>query len=138
MANFIATTVSNGPRLRDPVGARAVLARYHWEGDLNITVSNEGHDDKAFLNIYGYEWPTCWRIPDGIDPEDFDPYADDDNEEDFDGFLRDIAPFLAEPLTVQAVGAEKCRFPLAAHEWHVKLIGTNGFTIEETGFNHHD
>ena len=38
----------------------------------------------------------------------------------FEELLKEIAPFLAEPLTVQSIGAENCRFPLAACEWHVR------------------
>jgi hypothetical protein len=52
--------------------------------------------------------------------------------EGFEDFLREVAPFLAEPLIVQAVGSENCRFPLAACQW---LIEPGSKDIRCTGFS---
>lgn len=39
-------------------------------------------------------------------------------------FLVALAPYLAEPLLVNAIGHEKCRFPLAACEWRIEPGGS--------------
>ena len=65
--------------------------------------------------------------------ENYAPDYDEDPDDGFVQFLLDIAPCLAEPLTVQAVGAEKCRFPLSACEWHVRPDSTE---VEVQGFHH--
>ena len=69
----------------------------------------------------------------GADRDDFEPDYDVDSLEVFEDFLKELAPFLIEPLTIQAIGAEKCRFPLCAREWHVRPGATE---IEETSFHH--
>jgi hypothetical protein len=61
-------------------------------------------------------------------PEDFDPYNEDLYQEGADGFvqfLREIAPHLADPLTVHAVGNIRCQFPLSACEWYVQPNATD-------------
>ena len=82
---------------------------------------------------YGYDWPGAWKVPDGVDREDFAPDYDEDPDDGFAQFLLDIAHCLAEPLTVQAVGSEKCRFPLSACEWHIRPGGTE---VEVQAFHH--
>jgi hypothetical protein len=39
-----------------------------------------------------------------------------------------LSPLLLEPLTVQAVGSTKCRFPLSACEWHIEPNAEIHFT----------
>lgn len=133
MANFIATTASNGARLKNAEAAEQVLSRYCWDGDVQAVVETNLQDGKPYLVIFGYDWPGAWKIPDSVSPEDFEPDYDVDPGDGFAEFLREIASCLDEPLTVQAVGSEKCRFPLAACEWHIKPDTTE---IEVCWFRH--
>lgn len=135
MATFVATTASNSPKLKDPEATQKVLDRYLWDCDIVAVIEKDGPEGPAFLNVYGYDWPSVWKIPDGIERTNFEPDYINDPGEGFEDFRKDIAPFLAEPFTIQAIGAEKCRFPLAACEWRIKP-GAN--TIEVTSFNHSD
>ena len=131
MATFVATTASNGARLKDPEAVAKILDRYFWDGD--VTASIETRDGQAQLEIYGYDWPGAWRIPDGANRDDFEPDYDIDPGDGLEDFLKEVAPYLAEPLTIQSVGSERCRFPLAARELHIRPGET---TIEVNGFNH--
>ncbi len=133
MATFNATTASNGAFLKDAAAARRVLDRYYFDGDVEAEIQVDAEQNRPYLSIWGYDWPGAWRIPDGIDKGAFDPDYDDDPSNGFDEFLKEIAPLLAEPLTIQAVGSEKCRFPLAACEWRV---GPGATEIEVCGFRH--
>lgn len=133
MATFLATTASNGPRLRNQEAARQVLERYYWDGDVQALIETDRSDGQAYLALYGYDWPGTWKIPHDVDREAFATDYDDDPDDGFAQFLLDIAPCLAEPLTVQAVGSEKCRFPLSACEWHIQPDGTE---VEVQGFHH--
>ena len=87
-----------------------------------------GHDTgQPCLSIYGGDWPGAWKIPDGVDKDNFELDYDADADEGFDEFLKAIAPCLAESLTIQSVGTENCRFPISACEWHVRPGAINGF-----------
>ena len=133
MATFMATTASNSPRLKDPESARKVLERYFWDGDIEVTITTDSSDGQPRLMLYGYDWPGAYKIPDNVSRDEFEP---DYNVEPYDGFqefLRDIASHLVDPLTVQAVGSEKCRFPLSACEWHILPRGSK---IEVNEFRH--
>ena len=120
MANFIATTASNGPRLKDSVAAKGVIASFCFDGDLIVEVETDSRIHKDYLVIYGTNWPGAWPMPRGTNVEDLEPNYDEDSGEGWERFLNAIAPYLDEPLTVQAVGSEKCRFPLAACEWRIE------------------
>ncbi len=136
MATFVATTANNGPRLKDAEAARRVLERYSWDGEIEAVIETDPTNGQAYLALYGYDWPGAWKVPEGEHREEFVPDYDQDAYDGFEEFLRDIAPHLAEPLTVQAVGTEKCRFPLSACEWHVR---PSAHEIEINGFEHgHD
>jgi hypothetical protein len=135
MATFVATTASNGPRVTDPEAVNKVLERYFWDGELTVTCVKEEQTGHSHLEMYGFDWPSAWHIPEGIDPEEFEPdYAD--SSDGFDDFLKEIAPLLAEPLTVHAVGSENCRYPLSACEWHVRpgdrTVRVNSFVCPES------
>jgi hypothetical protein len=133
MATFMAVTASNGPRLKDAQAARKIVERYLWDGDVQALIRRDVDDGADHLEVYGYDWPAAWKVPEGADAETFEPDYDADTGAVFEEFLRDIAPFLAEPLTIQATGAEKCRFPIAACEWHVSPGSPE---IEISGFKH--
>jgi hypothetical protein len=125
MATFIATTSSNEVRVTDADAVQRVLDRYYWDGDIQALL--DGPDSFKALVIFGYAWPAAWQLKEGAAEPDWD----EDSDEGFELFLLDIAPFLAEPLIVQAIGAEHCRFPLVAREWCIRPgdieIETNGF-----------
>jgi hypothetical protein len=133
MATFVATTASNGARVKDADAAQRVLDRYVWDGGVEAVIRNDERDGTSRLCVYGTDWPAVWKLPTADYWNGFELDYDVDTGEIFEEFLRDIAPFLAEPLTVQTVGTEHCRFPISACEWHV-LPGAT--TIEVAGFKH--
>ena len=127
MANFIAVTASSGARIKD--GKRkeleAYLEKYSTDSEDGELAKIEDGEEPT-LEIYGYGWFTVWEKftnEDGEEEIDFD--TEKTNE-----FSLGLAPFLAEPLVIQLVGNEKCRFPLAAWECKVHPDGR----VEENGF----
>lgn len=103
MANYNATTVSRGGKLKkgfDMVEDRArlneIISKYNFGGgDGELTVSF----DNGEIDIYGESATFA--------------YMKDDEEMDnevFDEFLKEICPFISEPLIVSEVGNEKCRY----------------------------
>lgn len=136
MAEFIATTACNHPRLKEHDAVEKILAGYFVDPDLFLGVGFDNESGEPYLFMYGYAWPEAWKYPSDAKREDFYPYVEDIYEQGAEGFvqlLKDIAPHLVEPLTVHAVGATKCRFPLSATEWHV-VPGRK--KIEVTEFRH--
>lgn len=133
MATFIATTACNGPRVTDAEAVKKIMDRYSWDGDTTAGIIADPDDGQPRLTIAGYDWPAAWKVPDGVDRTMYELDYDTDPNVGFEQFLKQVAPFLAEPLTVQAIGFENCRFPLAACKWHV-LPG--GGAIEIWGFQH--
>jgi len=131
MATFVAVTASNGPRILNVDSVLEVLNQYFWSGDVEAVVRIDPIRNEAYLIISGDEWPGAWKIPEGVNADDFEPDYDIDPDDGFQEFLKEVAPFLAEPLTVQAIGYENCRFPLAACEWYVRPGAT---AVEVTGF----
>jgi hypothetical protein len=127
MAEFIAVTASNGPKVKDHEAVERVIAGFFFDPELKIGVAFDPDDGSPSLFIYGYRWPEAWEVPIGIPRDEFDPYSDDTYEEGADGFialLQELALYLEEPLIVQAIGNEKCRYPLSACEWRVAPGGT--------------
>lgn len=123
MADFIAVTASSGPRLKDAAAVQPIIDGYSVDPDLHLGVEADPATGEAHLFLYGYVWPEAWPVPAGVVPEDFNPYDDEHYEAGAEGFtqlLRALVPHLKEPLTVHAVGFIRCRFPLAACEWHVE------------------
>src|SRR5262245_34369544 len=110
-------TVHNRARLRDQGSAREILGGYLWPGEVQATILTDPATGHAYLTISGFDWPEACRIPDDVSREEFEP---SDDADDFEQFLRELAPCLAEPLTVQAVGSEKLLLPLTACEWYVR------------------
>lgn len=138
MAEFMAVTASNHPRLTDHLAVEQIVDRYFVDPDLSIGVGFDHDNGAPYLFLYGYVWPEAWKMPDGVSAETFDPYTDDLYENgapDFVQLLQEIAQHLHEPLTVQAVGSTKCRFPLSACEWHIEAGGTE---VEFSEFRHSD
>jgi hypothetical protein len=133
MATFIAITACNGPELRDPDEVQKLIERYSWDGEVVPFVRKDEGDGRAHLALHGYDWPGAWRIPDGTNAEEFEPDYDLHPADGFEEFLKEVTPLLAEPLTVQAIGSEHCRFPISACEWHVR---PGDSAVEITGFKY--
>ena len=138
MADFFPTTACNDPKINNHEAVEKILASYYTDPDFQVGVGFDEESGEPYLFAYGYVWPEAWKLPDGTKREVFDPCEEDRYEEGDDGFIQlllEIAPYLAEPLTVQAIGSIKCRFPLAAGEWHLKPGGrkvrTNGFRASD-------
>ena len=51
----------------------------------------------------------------------------------FEQLLKELAPYLIDPLTVQAVGHDECCFPFLAREWHIRPRSAE---VEINGFQH--
>jgi len=122
-------TSCNRPRLKDVKAAQRIIDRYCFDWDLEIVIE-EDH-----LNLTGCGWVAAWKVPLGVDPDDFRPAYEDSAIEAFEDLLKDLASCLAEPLTVQSVGTVDGHFPLSACEWHVQPGSGN---VETSGFNHCD
>lgn len=104
MANYYATTVSSGGKLKDKneEKVKEIIANYTFgdgQGDLNVEIETKLRGEK-YIEVWG-ESATCAYRKEDIDQED---------GEVFDQFLKEVAPFLAEPLVVSEVGNEKCRY----------------------------
>jgi hypothetical protein len=135
MVDFVAVTASNGPRINDPDAVERAIAGYYFDPKLKIGTAFDPDDGSPFLFLYGYIWPEAWEIPVGISRADFDPYGSDSYEDGADGFLellREIAPYLHGPLTVQAIGHTKCHYPLAGCQWQIEP-GSGDVTVTELG-----
>jgi hypothetical protein len=123
MADFMAVTASNNPRIMDHEAVETVIARYWFEAELNLGVGFDHETGEPYLFIYGYQWPEAWKLAEGMTHENFDPYTEENYEIGADGFielLKELALYLTEPLIVQAVGNTRCYFPLSACEWRIK------------------
>lgn len=136
MADFMPTTASNGPKVKDHARLEQILIRFYVDPDFKIGVGFDYDDGQPQLFMYGCCWPEAWKLPDEVPRDEFDPCMDNTYErgaEEFVALLKEIAPQLQEPLIVHAVGVEKCRFPLAACEWR---IDPEGDTVWINGFQH--
>ena len=130
MANFVATTASSGARIKKEKRKEleAYLEGFSTDSEDVELVIEDG--EEPTIEIYGYGWFTVWEK---VDNEEGEEEVVDFDTEKTDEFLLGLAPFLAEPLIIQSVGNEKCRFPLAAWEYRVHPDGK----IEENGFTFH-
>jgi hypothetical protein len=119
MDTFWFMTRSNKPRLRDPTRVRQIIGKYWFDFDCAVEVE-QGSDGQHRLSIQGDGWPAAWLLPPDMLAEEFYPDFDTSGQEEFAAFLADIAPFLMEPLTVQAIGTADGEFPVSACEWRVE------------------
>ena len=131
MTNFVAVTTSNRPRLRDPTAVRAVLDCYALDFDVGAWIETDEGSDREYLIICGEGWPRAPRLSEGVQSMDVPTSDWDDDPADFEQLLKELAPHLAEPLTIQAVTHDDCCFPLLAREWHIEPgnadVRVNGF-----------
>jgi hypothetical protein len=134
MSEFSVVVSSNSPTLKDPEAVQRVISRFAVDRELNCGVRIHRDSGQPYLVLWGYEWPEAWPLPEGTDAADFDPYQDEaiyaQGADGFKDLLRQLAPFLQEPLTVQAIGFTGTLFPLSACEWHVEPGATSLATTE--------
>lgn len=100
MANYYATTVSRGGKLKKGTARKVVelMEQYNFESsdDISVEVTRD------HIEIYGNGGATAYAV------------TDEENEEDImHEFLEKLAPYLAEPFIVSEVGNEKCRYVCA-------------------------
>lgn len=133
MRGFGAVTTSNRPRLREPSAARAVLDQYPLEEDVRAWIENDEATGKQYLTICGDGWPRPCRMVEGVKSSQGVCGEADEVGADFEQLLNELAPYLADPLTVQAVGHDECCFPFTAREWH---ICPGSVEVEINGFQH--
>jgi hypothetical protein len=127
MANFLSVTASNGAEVKEDKiqELKKYLSTFATNGEDGDMVQIEETPFKIY--IYGYDWFQAHRYnEDSVNEEiDFDTEVTEE-------FLIGLAEFLKEPLIVQYIGHEKCRFPLAAWEYKVYPNGKlehNGFKL---------
>lgn len=123
MATLQASSASNWPRI-DPDAVEvveAVIEDYdfvgNWE-DLTVAVE-ESVDGEPYLAVYGYATFEASKPITGQNGSVVDRENDCTEE-----FLKRLALHLKDPLIVETVGFEKCRFPLLASQWAVWPDGT--------------
>lgn len=136
MADFLATTACNNPKVRSAEAVEAVLACYLVNPDLSVGVNYDHDTGEPYLFLYGHGWPEAWQLPEGVLPLNFDPYGEGVFEQGAEGFtalLKDIAPHLKGTLVVHAVGGNRCFFPLSACEWE---IAAGGKKVKVTELRH--
>jgi hypothetical protein len=127
---FDAVTTSNRPRLREPSAARALLDQYPLAEDVRAWIETDEDTGRQYLTICGDGWPRACRIVEGGDSSEA-VYEDvEEKGAGFEQLLKELAPCLADPLTVQAVGHDECCFPFAAREWHIRP-GSAGVEIND-------
>lgn len=121
MANLISVTASRGARITDVKAVTAIVDKYDYPEALVINIETD--DDSAvpdlpLIEIYGHDCLDAYE------------HGSASGESKLDEFLSELSEFLAEPLIIQVVGHESCRFPLIACEIVVckgKAVQFNGF-----------
>ena len=131
MATLQTTTASNWPAIASAAVAEveAIIDEYafvgNWE-DLTIAV-RESEDDDPCLALYGY---AAFEASKPILDDNDDPI---DREHGYtEEFLERLAPHLEDPLVVETIGHEKCRFPLIGVQWTAWPDGT----VQYDSFDH--
>ena len=116
MATFVGVTTSSGAKIKEEKiqELRTYLSMFNTAGEDGEMVHLE--ETSFTIDIYGYGWLYVSRYIEGSVPEANDFEAEEYSLEEF---LRGLAEFLKEPLIVQCIGNENCRFPLAA--WECKI-----------------
>ena len=104
MGIFLGVTASSGAKIKEGKfeEVEKLMDKYDFSRGLECMIDN------GSIYLLGYEWPDLW-----LKYEDDD---DQDCEDNFEEFLKELAPFLSEDLVVHAIGTEKGIFPLVAME----------------------
>ena len=111
MGTFLGVTASSGARIKEGKveEVKKLMDKYDFSRGLECKI------DQGSIYIWGNVWPDLWL-----------KYEDDDDQDckdNFEEFLKELAPFLSENLVIHAIGNEKCVFPLAAMEIKVTPLG---------------
>jgi len=117
MTDFWFATACNWPRIHDPAAVQQILDQYRFDWDLLVEIATDD-EGRSRLRIEGDGWPGAWVKSPDYSPDD-EPDFPTDGVKEFESLLSRIAPHLAEPLIVQAIGFNQGRFPLSACEWQV-------------------
>lgn len=104
MANYYGTTVSDGGKVTNMEEVQKIIEKYKFgtEGELSVELNGDE------LNVYGYDEPYAYLVED----EDYE-------NEVFDNFLEEVAPYIVDTFIVQSCGNEKCRY-ISAYAYIVK------------------
>ena len=111
MGTFLGVTASSGAKIKKDKEeeVQKLLDKYDFSRGLECRINN------GSIEIWGYEWPYLYLKPKNDE--------DDPDDDVFVEFLEELAPLLAETLVIQAIGNEKCIFPLSAIEIIVTQTG---------------
>ncbi len=117
MGTFFGVTASSGAKIKKDKEeeVQKLLDKYDFSRGLECQINN------GSIEIWGYEWPYLYLKPKNDE--------DDPDDDVFVKFLEELAPLLAETLVIQAVGNEKCVFPLSAAEIIVTQTGVEGRNV---------
>src|SRR5262245_21977923 len=107
MSELWFVTTCNKPRLADPAAVLTILGRYRFDWDFAVEVKANGAGHYR-LQVEGEGWPGAWLRT--ADDRDDEPDFPSDGLAEFEALLSEIAPHLAEPLIVQAIGQDQGRF----------------------------
>jgi len=99
MASFRGITACNSAKVNDAGKVKDLMDLYVLTSDVNWKLEN------GFFTIYGPDTPY-------VELADLGGDECQDDSDHFEDFLRELAPFLENPLIVQSIGNEKCTFPL--------------------------
>jgi hypothetical protein len=118
MANYYGTTVSRGGELKagkkNREAVEAIIAKYSFQGnngDASVAIGNSSYSNEKGemqVEVWGEDSISAYKIED-----------ENCEEECFETFLLELAPYLKTALIVQEVGNEKCRY-VCAFAWIVK------------------
>ena len=116
MSDFFGITASSGARLKKGKKDKVekLMDKYDFTYGLNCEVGG------GRIEIWGEDWPHLYLKSKNVDI----------NNDVFEEFLEELGPFLDEYLVIQAVGNEKCIFPLAA----IEIIVTQKGVVRRNGF----
>jgi len=129
MANFEGVTASSGAAIKPEKLEELMtyLEGFSACGEDGDMVKIEGNT----IQIYGYDWFAVYEKYEVINSDTPEEKEVDYDNDVTDTFLEGLKPFLEEPLIVQSIGNEKCRYPLSAWEWKVNPEGE----IQQGGFS---
>jgi len=104
MANYYGTTVSEGGKIKDADKVREIVSKWRLANENDgMTVEVQGDQ----LHVYGYE-----------DFYIYDHEQEDEYDDMTEHYLKELCPYIVEPLIIKSVGNEKCRY-VGAGAWIV-------------------
>lgn len=121
MATLQEITASNSPEVTDIEALKEELNSWEYYGGMfdDFTIEVREYDSKWYLDIFGY----VGFQPVNTDEIDDEYCGDMSAKVDREQFLATISEYLKEPLVIQYVSHEKCRYPVGARLWEVTPEG---------------